>query len=60
MTEEEFKAKYIKSFLQAYKTVVGFEEFYFATVPKEVEELFNLAKEKAEIAWKQYVKDTAV
>ena len=59
MTEEEFKTNYIKSFLEAYRSVVGFKEFYFPNPLSKKEELLQLAKDKAEIAWKEH-KDTAV
>lgn len=58
MTEEEFKANYVKSFLEAYKTIVGFK-FSFPKSPSS-KELLQIAKDKAEIAWQRYLKDNAV
>lgn len=57
MTEEEFKTSYVKSFLEAYKTVVGFKEFYFPTVPSSIEELRKTADSKAQAAWQNYLKE---
>ena len=58
MTEEEFKTKYVKAFLAAYKTAVGFK-FRYPKHPGK-EELLKIAKDKAEIAWQKYLKDNAV
>ena len=57
MTEEEFKTNYVKSFLEAYKSVVGFKEFYFPKVPSTVEELRATADKRAEAAWQNYLKE---
>ena len=58
MVEEEFKANYVRSFLESYKSIVSRN----LIVPKHLtkEELLQTAKDKAEIAWQTYLKNNAV
>ena len=56
MTEDEFKTRYKRSFLEAYHSAVSVEPD-FATIPG-IQELLTTAEERATIAWKQYLKDT--
>ena len=56
MTEDEFKARYKRSFLEAYHSAVSVEPD-FATIPG-IQELLTTAEQRATIAWKQYLKDT--
>ena len=56
MTEDEFKTRYKRSFLEAYRSAVSVEPDV-ATVPG-VAELLTIAEQRAAIAWQQYLKDT--
>lgn len=56
MTEQEFKDTYVKSFLEAYKTAVGFK-FWFSKTPTQ-EQLLENAKEHADQSWQEYLKDS--
>ena len=56
MTEDEFKTRYKRSFLEAYHSAVSIEP-NVATIPG-IQELLTTAEDRATIAWKQYLKDT--
>ena len=56
MTEEEFRARYKKSFLDAFTAAVNIDA-EFTKVPG-IAELLTTIDERATIAWKQYQKET--
>ena len=54
MTEDEFKTNYVRSYLAAYKSAV---ESRPVTDIDSVELLLDTAKQYAERAWQQYLKE---
>ena len=60
MTEEEFRARYKKSFLESYRASLN-SMVNFGEVPStepSIAELLTTIDERATIAWKQYQKET--
>lgn len=55
MTEDEFKHAYVRSFLEAYKSVVR-SKFNFGKLPDQ-DKLLEIAKNRATIAWQDYLKE---
>ena len=55
MTEQDFKTTYIKSFLASYKSAIEIRP-WFGTSPTQ-NELLEIAKNRATIAWQEYIKE---
>lgn len=56
MTEQEFKANYVRSYLAAYQSAVKSRP---VTNIDSVEQLLDTANQYAERAWQQYLKDNS-